>query len=95
MFHSLSPQRVRHASGFIVQVADRETIEYLAGACKARIAVDFAPLTGLYKDTLTDWILSDGSPKKMTDAERTQVLKNIGDAVTFMGIDFEWCRSKS
>lgn len=93
MFQRLAPQRVQHSSGFIVQIADRETVEYLDGARSARITVDFADLTGVYEDTLTDWSLPEGHCLKMTDAERPMVLRNIGDGLAFMGVRFEWCRS--
>lgn len=95
MFQRLAPQRVKHSSGFVVQIADRETVEYLDGARSARITVDFAELTGVYEDTLTDWSLPAGGGMKMTDAERPVVLKNIGDALAFMGVRFEWCRLDS
>jgi hypothetical protein len=91
MFEKLSPQRVRNTSGFVVQVADRETIEYIQGSRTARITVDFAPLTGVYEDTLTDW-LADGTAQPMSPQDRVRVLKDIGESLTFMGIRFEWCR---
>jgi len=91
MFASISPQKVKHSSGFIVQVADRCTVEYIDGKRKACITVDFAPLgSSIYKDTLTDWQLSDGEIEKMTSDERTHVLRNIGEGMTFMGVTLIW-----
>jgi hypothetical protein len=54
--------------------------------------VDFADLTGVYEDTLTDWSLPGGGGMKMTDVERSMVLRDIGDGLVFMGIRFEWCK---
>ena len=44
----------------------------------------------VFRDTLTDWILADGTTQPMTDAERLRVLDNIGQGLAFMGGGFEW-----
>ncbi len=91
MFKKLSHQRVRNTTGFVVQVANRETVEYIQGTRIASITVDFAPLTGVYEDTLTDWH-TDDVVQPMSPQERVRVLKDIGESLAYMGIRFEWCR---
>lgn len=90
MFEKLYPQCVRSTAGFIVQIANCETVEYVEGSRKARISVDFAPLTGIYENSLTDWLVDD-AVQPMSPQDRVRVMKGIGEGLTYMGVRFEWC----
>ncbi len=91
MFKRLRPQKVQHASGFIVQMAGRYSVEYLENGRLAKITVDIGiPTLGVYRDTLTPWILADGTTIPMTETERLRVLDAIGQGLAFMGVEIEW-----
>lgn len=92
MFKRLGPNKVQHANGFIVQITDRYTIEYRENDRLAKITVDIGiPTMGVYRDTLTSWILADGTTIPMTETDRPRVLDNIGQGLAFMGVEIEWC----
>ena len=96
MFKRLRPQKVQHSSGFIVQSAGRYAVEYIENDRLAKITRDIGiPQDPLYRDTLTDWILADGTTIPMTDADRARVLDNIGQGLAFMGVNVEWCDGPS
>ena len=84
MFTKLSPQKVRDASGYVVQVGDRHSVEYLENARKAVVEVEFGGIVSVYGDTLSDWHLSGGQAP-MTAAERTEILSRISAGLTAMG----------
>ena len=91
MFKRLHPQQVQHSSGFIVQSGDRYTIEYLENGRLAKITRDLGiPVNPVLRDTLTDWIVADGTTQPMTDAERLRVLDNIGQGLAFMDVKVKW-----
>ncbi len=91
MFKRLRPQKVQHASGFIVQMAGRYSVEYLENGRLAKITVDIGiPTLAVFRDTLTPWILADGTTIPMTEPERLRVLDNIGQGLAFMGVKIKW-----
>ena len=91
MLRKVHPKQVQDSSGFIVQSGDRYTIEYLENGRLAKITRDPGiPRSAVFRDTLTPWILADGTTQPMTDAERSRVLDNIGQGLAFMGGGFEW-----
>jgi hypothetical protein len=91
MFKRLGPSKVQHTSGFIVQIADRYTVEYLENDWMAKITMNLGmPTYAVYRDTLTAWTLADGATIPMTDADRPRVLDNIGRGLAFMGVNVKW-----
>ena len=91
MFKRLGPSTVQHASGFIVRITDRYTIEYRENDRLAKITMNLGiPRNAVYRDTLTPWILADGTTIPMTETERLRVLDNIGQGLAFMGGGFKW-----
>ena len=55
MFQRLAPQRVRHRSGFIVQIASRESVELLqTDGSVVRVEVEFGPVSSLHRATLRE-----------------------------------------
>jgi hypothetical protein len=54
MFTKLSPQKVKHSDGYIVQVANRFAVEYLSENITASVSVDFGMDVGVYCNTLRD-----------------------------------------
>ena len=87
MFSSLSPQKVRHSSGYLVQVCDRYHVEYIEGSRKVKIEVDFGTTVGIYKSSLSKW--SDGQSISTTD--KSTILHRVSDALNFMGSKTEIC----
>lgn len=69
MFDLVGKQKVRHDSGYIVEILDRQTVRYVDGHCSATMAVDFGPTTAIYVDTLTMTRNGVGDPGPPVDAE--------------------------
>ena len=91
MFKRLGPSTVQHGSGFIVRITDRYTIEYRENGRLAKITVDIGiPTLAVFRDTLTPWILADGTTIPMTETERLRVLDNIGQGLAFMDVKVKW-----
>jgi hypothetical protein len=91
MFKRLGPNKVQHGSGFIVRITDRYTIEYRENGRLAKITVDIGiPTLAVFRDTLTPWILADGTTIPMTETERLRVLDNIGQGLAFMDVKVKW-----
>jgi sporulation-control protein spo0M len=83
MFHTLAPQRVHHDDGYIVQVADRHHVEYLDGSQRWVVEVEFAPVVGIYRDTL-------GS-ERSSATDFDTVLRRIAAGLEAMGSNVEVC----
>jgi hypothetical protein len=92
MFTKLSPQKVQHSSGYIVQTGGRYSLEYLDGQLLAEVQADFAPLTGLYPDSLMVRDQKDGEPRPPTSEERNTIMSRIEAALQFLGEKYEICR---
>ena len=96
MFKRLGPSTVQHGSGFIVRITDRYTIEYRENDRLAKITMNLGiPRNAVYRDTLTPWILADGTTIPMTETERLRVLDNIGQGLAFMDVKVKWCDGPS
>src|SRR3979411_2730623 len=63
--------KVKHSDGYLVQVANRQCVEYVEPHRKAMIEVDFGNSVGVYIETLNGWLSEAGiSPMSATDRER-------------------------
>ena len=90
MLRRIHANKVQDSSGLIVQYTGRYTIEYRENDRLAKIATDIGiPTDPVYRDTLTRWILADGTTQPMADAGRPRVLGNIGQELAFMGVQVE------
>jgi hypothetical protein len=89
-FTLLSSQRVRHKDGYIIEIVDRETVHYIEPNRRASVYVDFATLTGIYRDTLSPWRTADGTTQ-MNAQDRRIVLERVADGLRAMGLDVEIC----
>lgn len=90
MYRKLAPQKVEHSDGYIVQVADRSSVEYVEGTRRAVIEVEFAELTGVSRDTLRGWFES-GADRDMSSEERVTVLERMVTGLEAMGCSVELC----
>lgn len=88
MFTKLSPQKVRDSLGYIVQVGDRHSVEYIEDARKATVEVDFGGSVSVYGDTLSDWLIAGGR-ERMEQAERAEILHRIAAGLAAMGSKVE------
>jgi hypothetical protein len=86
MFTQISPQKVRHLSGFIVQVIDRQTVEYLEEKRSAFIEIDFAATTGIFEKTLSNW-KTGNDLVPMGEMEKQTVLNRIVAGLHAMGLE--------
>lgn len=88
VFTKLAPQKVRHSSGFTVQVADRGTLEYLDGDCDVLVDADFGTTVGIYANSLR---LKEGSRSSMplTPNERELILNRILAGAQALGVQPE------
>jgi hypothetical protein len=80
MFTRLAPQKVKHSDGYVVQVANRECVEYIEPHRKAMIEVGFGNSVGVYIETLNGW-LSDAGISPMSPSDREHVISGYyGDS---------------
>jgi hypothetical protein len=76
--------KVKHSDGYLVQVANRQGVEYVEPHRKAMIEVDFGNSVGVYIETLNGWLSEAGiSPMSATDRER--VISGIVAGLDAMG----------
>src|SRR5260370_21780411 len=74
----------KHSDGYLVQVANRQCVEYVEPHRKAMIEVDFGNSVGVYIETLNGWLSEAGvSPMSATDRER--VISGIVVGLEAMG----------
>jgi hypothetical protein len=88
MFLKISPQKVKHSDGYIVQVADRYTVEYLDENYQARIDVDFGVDVGVYLHSL---VVKDrsGAEINLGTVECDKVYERIVSGIEAMGSQVE------
>lgn len=92
MFTRLSPQKVRHNSGYIVQTGGRYSLQYLDEDMAAEVLADFAPTTGIYPDSLTIRDNKDSPPRSPNTEERNMIMGRIEAALQFLGEQYEICK---
>ena len=95
MFTRLTPQRVRHSSGYIVQTGSRYSLQYLEGDTVAEVEADFAPVTGLYPDSMTIRAKNDAATRPATPEEKELIISRIESALKFLGEKYERCEGRS
>ena len=90
MFQIISPQKVQHSDGYIVQVADRYALEYLDKNYQARVEVDFGTNVGVYRDSL-HILTMDGGAVQIDTVERETIFRRIISGIEAMGNKVEIC----
>lgn len=89
MFSQVGPQAVRHKSGYLIQIHDRESIDYFNGSVAYRFPMEIGRVYGIYGSPVLD--LSAG---KIVELDRG-VLETIKEQMTegchFLGMKIEWC----
>ena len=91
MFKNITPQKVKHIQlGYIVQSAGRDHVEYLEEEKMVRVEVDTGITTGIYRDSIKDWVTSGGAVA-MTSSEVDEVLSRVESGLQFMGSKTEIC----
>ena len=90
MFKQLASQRVQHDSGYIVQVADRNSVEYLEPNLRVAVAVDFGVRVNVYGDSLLAYDDLQ-NPVPLSDEKRKQVLAGIVSGLSAMGVEAVIC----
>ena len=88
MFTQIAPQKVRHSSGYIVQIGSRHAVEYYDARCKASVEVEFGKPNAVYASTLTAGCLS-GSPLNLLDTEKAEIIQRIVEGLRAMGSSAE------
>jgi hypothetical protein len=88
VFKHIASQSVQDDSGFVVQIADRSTVEYLEPNVRAVVAVDFGIKVNVYRESLRAYDpLQNAIP--LTTAKRDQILSGIVAGLTAMGTQVE------
>ncbi len=88
-FRRVAPQIFQHSDGYTVQVGSRTTMEYIEGARKAVVEVEFgAGSTCIYEQRIVGWI-SGYKRTSMTDDEKRTVVERIVAALRFDGGNVE------
>lgn len=88
MFKRISPQKVEHSTGYVVQILDRETIEYIDGDTRFTVHVDFGSTVGVYKQTLRK-LEHNGQSGLLSEDDRERFFGRIVDALSAMGCSVE------
>jgi hypothetical protein len=78
--------KVKHSDGYLVQVANRQCVEYVEPHRKAMIEVDFGNSVGVDIETLNGW-LSESGISRMSATDRERVISGI-----VVGLE-AWARS--
>ena len=78
--------KVKRSDGYLVQVANRQCVEYVEPHRKAMIEVDFGNSVGVYIETLNGW-LSESGISRMSATDRERVISGI-----VVGLE-AWARS--
>lgn len=81
-FRRLSPQKVVHSLGYIVQVYDRTTVEYFDQDTRALVEVDFGSSVGIYIKSIR--VFND-SQKTFNSREKRLILDRIAAGLEEMG----------
>jgi hypothetical protein len=74
-FHILSPQWVRHDSGYAVSVQDRETVSYIDQSTRAVIGVDFGQVVLVYGGSLR--YIAPGPERTSKEVVVTRILDGL------------------
>ena len=88
MFQKISPQKVQHSDGYLVQVADRYAVEYLDENYVACIDVDFGETVGVYFRSLVVKNKS-GDDIELSKDEYSKILERVVSGIEAMGSTVE------
>lgn len=92
MFTRLTPQKVQHRSGYIVQTGSRHSLQYLDGDTTAEIEADFASVTGIYPDSMTIRLRNEPKARPASSEEKALIMERIESALKFLGEKYEFCK---
>jgi hypothetical protein len=95
MFTRLAPQKVQHSSGYIVQTGSRYSLQYLDGGTVAEVQADFAPVTGIFPNSMTIRAKNDTSPRPATPDEKALIMSRIESALKFLKEKYELIEGNS
>jgi hypothetical protein len=84
MFTQLAFQKVRHRDGYVVQIANRESVEYIEAGRRATIFADFSRMVILHIRTLDGWFTDDGTVP-MSPSDRIRATQGIIAGLEAMG----------
>lgn len=90
LFKSLSPQKVQHSDGYIVQVENRNVVGYFDSQYRALVEVDFDEKVGVYKNTLKIMRLN-GDIIDLSPVEVEVFLQRMVEGIRAMGSSVEVC----
>ena len=95
MFTRLTPQKVQHSSGYIVQTGSRYSLQYVDGDIIAQVQADFARITGPYPDSMTIRVKNDAATRPASPQEKALIMSRIESALKFLGEEYEICEGRS
>ena len=95
MFNQIAPQRAQHSLGFIVQVGNRYSIQYLERDFMVEIDADLSctPVP-LFIDTLTKDKTAN-IPSGLTSDQAEIILSRIKEGLDCLGVKYEVLHGKS
>lgn len=91
MLKKINANGVESNEGFVMQITGPEIMTYKCGDFEAVIAVGYNPKLRkiyVYASKLTVWKKYVGD-QKMSEDEKSRIIKNISDAVKLLDGDFE------
>jgi hypothetical protein len=89
MFSRLAPQKVRHSSGYLVQIASRERVELIErDGGEVHVAAEFGPVSTVYADSIKKFD-ANGGQINLTDEQKVVLLAQIKAGLEAMGGIYE------
>jgi len=90
MFRKISPQKVQHATGYVIQVANRNSVEYLDGEFRAVIEVDFGVVVSVFQDSIQVFA-SNGKIISPDASQKADLLSKVVAGLQAMGSNVDLC----
>jgi hypothetical protein len=87
MFIKLGPNSVKSDDGFSLSRISRDRMEYKEGNKRVLVGVEPGDGLAIYPSTIEWWEI-EGDKEYISKEDRTQIVKNICDALTFLKIKY-------
>ena len=89
MFVLLSPQMVRHWTGYVVQVASRHRVELTERDDSiASAEAEFGPMSAIYAESICKQT-ADGTPMSLTEPQKVDLARRMHAGLEAVGVQNE------
>jgi hypothetical protein len=87
MFTVIKPQKVVHSDGYTIQIADRETVEYIEHGIVWQISVDFGKTVGIYRQSIRR--LQGRDEQHISQSDKDAIVEKVAKGLQAMGSQIE------